>query len=112
MAEPVQRKNGKTRARRWTEAEARQAVMEWRASGLSGAAFARKKGISAMRLPYWERRLGTSGSADVNFVAMPLSAAASEVELKHEGVTIRVRELDVDTLARLVIAIARRAREC
>ncbi len=86
--------------------------MEWRASGLSGAAFARKKGISAMRLPYWERRLGASRSPDVSFVAVPVSAAASAVELEHEGVTIRVRELDVDALARLVIAIARRAREC
>lgn len=110
MAEPGQR-NGKTRAKRWTEAEAREAIGEWRESGLSGAAFARKKGISPMRLPYWEQRLRASSGGDVSFVPVPLTSTHT-VEVEHQGVTVRVRELGAEELARLVVAIARRAREC
>ncbi len=111
MAEQPEQRNGKARAKRWTEAEAREAVGEWRASGLSSAAFARKKGISAMRLPYWCQRLGATSGGDVSFVAVPLTSMHA-VEVEHEGVTVRLRELGVEELARLVVAIARRAREC
>ena len=74
--------DAKGRAKRWTEPEARQVLGEWRASGLSAAAFARQKGISAMRLPYWSQRLGSSAGSEVNFVAVPVSEAASAVELE------------------------------
>ena len=104
--------DAKGRAKRWTEAEARQVLDEWRASGLSAAAFARQKGISAMRLPYWSQRLGSSAGGEVSFVAVPMSGAASAVELEHQGVTIRFRTVGADELARVVVAIARRAREC
>jgi hypothetical protein len=106
-----EQKAGRPRAKRWTEAEAREAIGEWRGSGLSAAAFARKKGISAMRLPYWEQRLGASSGGDVSFVAVPLTSTHA-VEVEHQGVTVRLRELGVEELARLVVAIARRAREC
>ena len=80
MAEqPGQRK---ARAKRWTEAEARAAIGEWRSSGLSAAAFARKRGISAMRLPYWEQRLRASAGGEVSFVnpaRVPQMAGAEEV---------------------------------
>jgi transposase-like protein len=107
MAEQAEQKNG-TRAKRWTEEEAREVLREWRESGLSVAAFARRRGISAMRIPYWDQRL--SSSADVNFVAVPLPSAT--VELEYQGVVVRIRELGAEELARLVVAIARRAREC
>lgn len=108
MAERPEEQIGAKRAKRWTEAEAREVIREWRASGLSAAAFARSKGISAMRLPYWEERLRDNG--EVSFVAVPI--ATHDVEVEHGGVTIRVRELDPDRLAQLVVAIARRARDC
>lgn len=111
MSEQPERRNGRTRAKRWTEAEAREVIREWRGSGLSAAAFARKRGISAMRLPYWEQRLGTSSAGDVSFVAVPLTSTHA-VEVEHQGVTVRLRELSAEELARLVVAIARRAREC
>ena len=111
MAEQPGQKNSKTRAKRWTEAEARAALGEWRASGLSAAAFARKRGISAMRLPYWEQRLAATPGGDVSFVAVPLTSTHA-VELEHQGVTVRLRGLGAEELAGLVVAIARRAREC
>src|SRR5688572_7763923 len=97
----------KGRAKRWTEAEARQVLDEWRASGLRAAAFARQKGISAMRLPYWSQRLASSTGGEVSFVAVPTSEAASAVELEHQGVTVRFRSVDADELARVVVPIGR-----
>jgi hypothetical protein len=47
----------------------------------------------------------------VSFVAVPLTSTHA-VEVEHQGVTIRLRELGAEELARLVVAIARRAREC
>ncbi len=52
-------KPGSGRAKRWTEAEAREALREFRESGLSATAFAAKNGIPPTRLPYWAARLGT-----------------------------------------------------
>lgn len=101
----------RARAKRWTEAEAREAVREWRGSGLSATAFARREGISATRLPYWEQRLGASAEVAVGFVAVPLSSPHM-AEVEHQGVTVRVRELGIEELARLVVAIARQARGC
>ena len=63
-----------------------------------------------MRLAYWEERVRSGTESEVEFVAVPLSSHAVEVE--HQGVTVRVRDLGVDELARLVVAIARRAQEC
>lgn len=111
MSEQPERRNGKARAKRWTEAEAREVIGEWRASGLSAAAFARKRGISVMRLPYWEQRLRAIAGEEVSFVAVPLTSTHA-VEVEHQGVTVRLRELGAEELARLVVAIARRAREC
>lgn len=104
-------KPGSGRAKRWTEAEARQALDEFRESGLSAVAFAAKKGISAARLPYWAERLGTQPTENVDFVAVPLPSQHG-VELEHQGVTVRVGGLGVEELAQLVVAIARRARAC
>ncbi len=102
---------GKARAKRWTKAEAREALREFRESGLSATAFAAKKGISATRLPYWAERLGTRPTEGVDFVAIPMTSQHG-VEVEHEGVTVRVGVLGVEELARLVVAIARRARGC
>jgi len=99
------------RAKRWTESEAREALREFRESGLSATAFAAKKGISPTRLPYWTERLGTRATGDVGFVAVPLPNQHG-MEVEHQGVTIRVGALGVEELAQLVVAIARRARGC
>jgi hypothetical protein len=102
------------REKRWTEAEAREALREWRESGLSAAAFAARRGISVARLPYWKERLEAPPAGDVSFVAVPISSVSSQhaVELEHRGVTVRLRALGMSELALLVVEIGRRAGGC
>jgi hypothetical protein len=104
-------KAGRGRAKSWTEAEAREALREFRESGLSAVAFASKKGISPTRLPYWADRLEGGETDTVDFVAVPLPSQHG-MEVEHQGVTVRVGALGVEELAQLVVAIARRARGC
>lgn len=104
-------KAGRRRAKRWTEAEAREALREFRESGLSAKVFASKRGISPTRLPYWADRLEGRATDTVNFVAVPLPSQHG-VEVEHQGVTVRAGALGVEELAQLVVAIARRARGC
>ena len=101
----------KARAKRWTEAEAREALRGWRESGLGAAAYAGQRGISATRLSYWEERLGQRSAGDVSFVSVPVPRQHA-VELEHGGVTVRLGALSVDELARLVVEITRRASRC
>ncbi|MEO6599928.1 MAG: hypothetical protein ABIQ16_08670 [Polyangiaceae bacterium] len=101
----------KVRSKRWTEAEGREVLREWRGSGLSAVKFAAQRGLSAARLSYWEERLGQRVASDVSFVAVPLSSQHA-VELEHRGVTVRLSALSVDELARLVVEIGRRASGC
>lgn len=104
-------KPGRTRAKRWTEAEGRDALREFRESGLSGTAFAAKKGISATRLAYWAERLEPREGGGVEFVTVPLPSQHG-VEIEHQGVTVRLGVLGVEELAQLVVAIGRRSRAC
>ena len=104
-------KTRKLRAKRWTEAEGREVLREWQASGLSAVKFAAQRGITATRLSYWEQRLGQKAAGDVGFVAVPLPSQHA-VELEHRGVTVRLGTLGVDELARLVVEIAHRASGC
>jgi plasmid stability protein len=104
-------KTRKARAKRWTEAEAREVLRERRESGLSAVAFAAQRGISVTRLSYWGERLGQRAAGDVSFVSVPLSSRHA-VELEHRGVMVRLGALSVDELARLVVEIARRASGC
>ncbi len=106
-------KPGRARAKRWTESEAREALREFRESGLSATAFAAMRGVSPTRLPYRAERLGARPADSVDFVAMPLPASSHRgMEVEHQGVTVRVGEVGVEEVAQLVVAIARRARGC
>ena len=106
-------KSGSGRAKRWSEAEAREALREFRESGLSATAFAAKKGVSPTRLPYWAERLGTGATDTVDFVAVAVPSQQSvAVEVEHQGVTVRLSGLEVEAVAQLVVAIARHARTC
>lgn len=51
-----------TRARKWSAAEARAALDEWRRSGETVTGFARRHGMSAQRLYWWKKQLGGSAS--------------------------------------------------
>jgi hypothetical protein len=100
--------------RKWTEAEARAALEEWRRSGESELGFARGRGFSPQRLRYWRDRLGTSAKRESTppaFVAlsMPVVAQATpKIEVHIGAVAVCVREdVDAEHLARLVGALAR-----
>ena len=96
---------------RWTEDEAREALAEFAASGETAAGFARCRGISTQRLAYWSRRLARPEPTELEFVPVELAGARFSrwLEIAAAGVVIRVREdVDVDQVARLVVAIGRR----
>jgi hypothetical protein len=103
---------------RWTEEAARSALEELARSGESAAEFARSRGFSAQRIRYWQKRLGESPAVPAFVpVRWPVAARAAVVtptiEIISGGITLRVREeLDVEHVARLVEALANRARGC
>ena len=103
------------RASPWTVAEARAALEQMGASGLSVGEFARRHGVDAARLYRWRRRF--SGERQQTR-AVPVAAApiielrtaarrADPVEIVlASGVTLRVAEtIDPTALARLVTAL-------
>jgi len=97
---------------RWGEPEGRAAVAEWARSGASAMVFAQSRGFSAKRLEYWKRRLRAPSSSAFMAVALP-SQGREPIEIVSEGVSVRVREdLDVEHVARIVSALARRGRGC
>jgi len=107
-----------TARRKWTEADARAALAEWRRSGESEFAFARQRGFSPQRLRYWRSRLGAApiqSSAPPAFVAVEIPVAARgapKIEIHLGALSVCVREeLDVEHLARIVSALAR-VRPC
>ena len=98
--------------------EARAALSELARSGESAAEFARSRGFSTQRIHYWKKRLGAT-SAVPGFVPVrlpvvaPSTMAPGMIEIVSSGVTVRVREdLDVEHVARIVEALAGRARGC
>jgi hypothetical protein len=50
--------SGRTKRTRWTREVARQALEEWRTSGLPLEAYARRRGVVAQRLRWWRKQLG------------------------------------------------------
>lgn len=103
----------KERGSRWNADEAREVLAQWRRSGKSASAFARERGLSAMRLSYWAKQLGNE---PVKFVPVALGAASSAdavIEIVHGGVTLRVREsLDTERVGQLCAALMRATRPC
>jgi hypothetical protein len=48
-------------ATRWTWTQGSKVISEWRRSGLSMSAFARKRGLNTERLRYWRDRVDAEG---------------------------------------------------
>ena len=67
----------------WREKDARRTLSLCEASGQGRAAFARRHGLRACRLAWWERRLAVTSSARSKGapVGMPVTHAAGFVEL-------------------------------
>lgn len=106
----------KERGPRWKVDEAREVLVQWRRSGKSAAAFARERGLSAMRLSYWAKQLGSEPAAPVKFVPIALGAARGTdavIEIVHGELTLRVREsLDAEHVGQLCAALVRTVRPC
>jgi transposase-like protein len=101
------------RRRRWTLADARAAVAALTGSGLSLSAFAEREGLEVERLRRWRRRLAEEGprresSTGAEVIELrPRRAETVEIVLAS-GRILRVCEtIDVDALARLVVAVER-----
>ena len=100
--------------RQWGEAEAREMLDAFSRSGKTMAAFARSRGFSVRRMEYWRRRLVTSPAVAFVPVTLPALAHAAvapeaTIAITLGDVTVRVREdLDIERVARLVVAIAGR----
>jgi hypothetical protein len=105
----------RAKGRRWTAAEARSVLDAWKASGQSGAAFARSIGVVAQRLFWWRRRIGGSGSGAATTTAKqstlvpvivggPVALTAPVVVTTPTGVRIEVVDLD-ETTATWVVAV-------
>ena len=95
--------------RPWSEKQARARLDALAESGLSVAAFARRRGVSARRLPYWAQRLDQPARVAFVPVSFPAVVAPPDavIEIAAGDVVLRVREgLHVEHLARLVAALA------
>lgn len=104
------------RGPRWTREQARAALAELTASGLTVAAFARKVGVHPQRLRSWRSRLGNV--AEVGRMIERPEAAAVFIEVPHRvvkaievvlpgGVMLRVHEcVDVEVLRRIAGALS------
>lgn len=78
---PLKRPSSTPARLRRGESAGRALVRDWKASGLSQAAFARRRGISAQRLGYWRLRLGQlppeAAPSDSAFVEIPTVASSA-----------------------------------
>lgn len=75
---------------RWTPADARAALAQWAASGLTKTAFAEQHGFTTERLRRWERRLAEGDVPDeVELRLVPL--VARETVVPTEGSTARLQ---------------------
>jgi transposase-like protein len=98
--------------KRWTLEQGRSAIESLARSGLSASTFARREGISRARLSYWKGRVEDRDGAAFVAVSLP-PASRGQIEISHGEVVLRVREdLDVEHLARIVVALGARARGC
>jgi hypothetical protein len=103
----------KRRGKRWTVAQARQVIEQWKDSGKSAVAFAAEQGFSATRLSYWTKQIETVAPKFAKFVPVPIDArvattprSALGIEIEVGGLTLRVGDdVDVRYVARLVAAL-------
>jgi hypothetical protein len=107
------------RSNYWSEDDGRTAVTAWRESGESATRFGARHGLSARRLRWWARRLGTSAvsqvgasSASTRVELIPIEMIQREVrgapiEIAIGEIKVRVdRGVDADAL-RTVIEVLR-----
>jgi transposase-like protein len=97
----------------WTDEDARTMLEEWRRSGDSIAAFARRRGVSAWRLYAWRKKLRTTAPsrAEPTLSLVPASIVAvsgATLTLRLPGeVSIDVANASPTWVATLVAELTR-----
>jgi len=71
--------------RRWTRKHAKGVLADWRKSGLSMSAYARRSGLNGQRLSWWRKRLGGERGADAGVTFIP-----GVIEEPASGVVVRL----------------------
>lgn len=94
----------------WTPDDARRIFDEWRQSGDSLAAFARRHGISSARLYWWRKRLGTESLELRTLSLVPATvtdgAAAITIRLPN-GIGIEAASATPAWIAAVVAELSR-----
>ena len=111
MAKPSTRAPYSTK-HQWTSTEARAALAAARSSGLSLGAFAKRKGLVAQRLYWWQQRLAARkpsparSSRTPTFVELKAPVPERvEVRLRSGRVLCVAESIDSESLRRLVAAL-------
>jgi hypothetical protein len=105
--------------KRWSWKQGSNVIGEWRRSGLSMAAFARKRRLGTQRLRYWRDRVEGEGTGDgerraaevklVPGVVVGLGSSRISVHLARSVIVEAATADDVEPawLAELVVALER-----
>jgi len=88
----------------------RELLRRWQASGLSQAAFCRRRGVPVQKFLWWKRRLSSEGAASgASFVPVQVMAGSSAGELEltlHGGRLLRFGpDVELTRLAGIVAAL-------
>lgn len=85
-------------------------IEDWKCSGLSGAAWCRKEGVTYCRFLYWKKRLAGEPPRKLNsqsFIEIEDTADTSGVEIMVGGLYIRVSKgFDPATLHKCVSVLS------
>jgi hypothetical protein len=109
---------GKLGQRHWTAEQAKEVMLEWRDSGLSAGAFAKRVGVHRQRLNWWRKRLrewaGQQPPAETSLKLVPLLPSEVVARPMSAAVTMRLPggvELEFEDASQLqpewVAAVAR-----
>jgi transposase-like protein len=97
-----------TPSRYWSEKEGRAVVEAWRQSGELATVFARRHGLHAKRLAYWNRRLSQVEPAPtLSLVRATLVSADLAAVIRTGGVTVELSNATPDQIATIAQALAR-----
>lgn len=92
----------------WSDDDARVVLDEWRRSGDSIAAFARKHGVTAPRLYWWKKRLVASAAPTLSLVPATIVTREATIVIRLPGdVTIEVADASPNWVAAIVAELTR-----
>lgn len=97
-----------TSSKYWSEEQGRAIVEAWRQSGEPAAVFARRHGLHAKRLAYWNRRLSRVEPArTLALVRATVVSADLAAVIRTGGVTVELSSATPEQIAAIAQALAR-----